>query len=215
MHAQIADGVVIETIGEAVMVMVPGATDFISLTGDAARLVREVRAGLVASPSRPALAELIGLGILAIPPGMSRRGLIAVGAIGASAGIAVMAMPHVAAAASVQRIAIKGTYKSGRGLYGAYWFFDISTNSGLGDESIPQPAPSNNESDISPLLIKGVSVPVGYSDLDGEGVQFVVWEDERLTSLVPAVEETGEFAWTGADGIVRHYLVTFRGSWST
>lgn len=215
MHAKIADGVLVETIGQEVMVMVPGVTEFISLTGDAASLVREVQAGLVASASHPALAELIDLGILSIPSGMSRRGLITAGAIGASAGIAVMAMPNVAVAASVQRIAIKGTYKSGTGRFGAYWYFEISSESGLGDEFFPQPAPSSNASDISPLSIKGVSVPVGYSDLDGVGIQFVVWEDETLISLVPGDEETGEFTWTGADGIVRHYLVTFRGSWST
>jgi hypothetical protein len=96
----LAPGAVIEPVGDDVMVMVPGNTDIRRISGPAADTLRTIAAGQPVDPSAPTVRELANQGIIQTP-GMSRRGLIRAGAIGAGAGIAVLAMPSVAAAASV------------------------------------------------------------------------------------------------------------------
>lgn len=93
-------GAVIEPVGDDVMVMMPGNTDILRISGAAADTLRTIVAGQLVDPSAPTVLELANQGIIS-PSGMSRRGLIRAGAIGAGAGIAVLAMPSVAAAASV------------------------------------------------------------------------------------------------------------------
>jgi hypothetical protein len=111
----LAPGVVVEEVGNGVLVMVPGSQDVLSLTGPSADVVRSVQSGVsVAEDS--AVAELAGLGVVEVS-GVSRRGLIKAGAIGAGAGIAVLAMPGVAAAASAEL---------GTRLVGGEYFFTTS-----------------------------------------------------------------------------------------
>lgn len=81
------------------MVMMPGNTDILRISGPAADTLRTIVAGQPVDPSAPTVLELANQGIISTS-GMSRRGLIRAGAIGAGAGIAVLAMPSVAAAAS-------------------------------------------------------------------------------------------------------------------
>ena len=95
----IAPGVIVEKVGDDVVVMVPESTEVIRLSGDTAQLVRAIHDGLPVVPSE-AVYELIDRGILVSHTGMSRRGLITAGAIGAGAGVAALAMPSVAAASS-------------------------------------------------------------------------------------------------------------------
>ena len=92
-------GVVSERVGGELMVVVPGRTEVVTLTGDAADVFLDVQAGKTPHASEKLMNDLEGLGLVQIT-GVSRRGLIKASAIGASAGIAVMAMPGVAAAAS-------------------------------------------------------------------------------------------------------------------
>jgi hypothetical protein len=92
-------GAVIEPVGNDVMVMMPGNTDILRISSPAADTLRTIVAGQPVDPSTPAVRELANQGIITTS-GMSRRGLIRAGAIGAGAGIAVLAMPSVAAAAS-------------------------------------------------------------------------------------------------------------------
>jgi hypothetical protein len=94
----IATGVVVEDLGADLMVMVPGSPEVLTLTGNSANAVRRVQSG---SPAviDAAVSDLVRLGVLETT-GLSRRGLVKAGAIGAGAGIAVMAMPSVAAASS-------------------------------------------------------------------------------------------------------------------
>jgi hypothetical protein len=95
----VTPGVIVERVGDDLMVIVPGNLDVVSLSGRPAEVLLEVQEGRDVDPSEPALKALSDLGIVS-SPGMSRRGLIKVGAIGAGAGIAVMAMPSVAVASS-------------------------------------------------------------------------------------------------------------------
>lgn len=92
-------GAIVERIGDDLMVVVPGQTDVVSLSGRPADVLLRLAAGTGVDPSEPALRDLIQLGIISAP-GLSRRGLIRAGAVGAGAGIAVLAMPSVAAASS-------------------------------------------------------------------------------------------------------------------
>jgi len=96
----IAPGVIIEHVGSDVVVMVPESTEVIKLSGDAAHIIRNIHAGDVHVLPSEAVSELVHRGIVVSQAGLSRRGLIKAGAIGASAGIAVMAMPGAAVAAS-------------------------------------------------------------------------------------------------------------------
>lgn len=92
-------GVEVEHVGNEVMVYVPGRTEVLRLSGEAAEVVLAMRAGGSAHASWSVIQDLESLGVIH-PTGVSRRGLIKAGAIGAGAGIAVMAMPSVAAASS-------------------------------------------------------------------------------------------------------------------
>jgi TctA family transporter len=95
----LASGVVVEDLGVDLMVMVPGSTEVLTLSGDAAEAVRLVQSGSPVTTDA-VVSDLVRLGVLESPE-LSRRGLIKAGAIGAGAGIAVMAMPSVAAASSL------------------------------------------------------------------------------------------------------------------
>ena len=95
----LAPGAVIEPVGNDVMVMMPGNTDILRISGPAADTLRTIVAGQPVDPTTPTVLELADQGIINTS-GMSRRGLIRAGAIGAGAGIAVLAMPSVAAASS-------------------------------------------------------------------------------------------------------------------
>ena len=96
---QLVSGVVVEQVGDDVLVVVPGTTEALRLSGEAAKTVLTIQAGESVSSSDPVVGELVARGVVE-GPGLSRRGLIKAGAIGAGAGIAVLALPSVAAASS-------------------------------------------------------------------------------------------------------------------
>jgi hypothetical protein len=95
-------GVIVERVGDDLMVIVPGNTDVVSLSGHPAEVVLDVQAGRKVNSLEPVLRNLADLGVITTP-GVSRRGLIKAGAVGAGAGIAVLAMPSAAAASSHDR----------------------------------------------------------------------------------------------------------------
>lgn len=104
-------GAVIEPVGDDVMVMMPGNTDILRISGAAADTLRTIVAGQPVDPTAPTVIELTDHGIISAP-GMSRRGLIRAGAIGAGAGIAVLAMPTAAMASSeLPSFDAMGTYQ--------------------------------------------------------------------------------------------------------
>lgn len=92
-------GVVAERVGHELMVLVPGRAEVVKLTGEAAEVFLDIQAGRAVQASDDIVSGLEAQGVIEIP-GVSRRGLIKVGAIGTGVGIAVLAMPSVAAAAS-------------------------------------------------------------------------------------------------------------------
>jgi hypothetical protein len=98
----LAAGVVVERVGGGLMVIVPGDSNVVSLTGRPAEVLSNVEASRKADLADPAVRDLVELGIVTAP-GLSRRGLIKAGAISAGAGIAVLAVPGAAAASSSSR----------------------------------------------------------------------------------------------------------------
>lgn len=92
-------GVVAEHVGNELMVFVPGKAEVVKLTGQAADVFLDIQAGRAVRAGDDIVSGLEALGVIEIP-GVSRRGLIKAGAIGTGAGIAVLAMPSAAFAAS-------------------------------------------------------------------------------------------------------------------
>jgi len=96
---RIAHGVLIDKVGQDLVVVIPGNNEAIRVTGQVALTLSEIHAGHTVHADSPEVRQLADLGVIDVP-GLSRRGLITAGAMGAGAGIAVLAMPGVAAASS-------------------------------------------------------------------------------------------------------------------
>lgn len=94
------EGVVLERVGDEVLAVVPGDRNVLKVSGEAAKFLLDVEAGKPVDSAHPLVQEFSNLGIIQPPKSVSRRGLVKAGAIGAGAGIAMLAMPSVAAAAS-------------------------------------------------------------------------------------------------------------------
>ena len=107
--ARLAKGVIVENVGPDLLLVVPGRVHALRLTGDAAEAFLKIQAGGYVDSNNPVVKELASQGVVELP-GVSRRGLIKAGAVGAGAGIAVLAMPGAAAASSPS--GITGTYRN-------------------------------------------------------------------------------------------------------
>lgn len=89
----------IEHVGDDLMVIIPGESDFVRLSGLATQVLQDVQAGRRVTADDPALLHLLEVGVV-VAPGISRRGLMRAGAVGVVTGVAILAMPAVAAASS-------------------------------------------------------------------------------------------------------------------
>ncbi len=98
-QTRIAQGVLIEKVGEELVVVIPGRNEALRITGQEALALSEIKSGNTLPVDNQAVMKLAELGVIDVP-GLSRRGLIKAGAFGAGAGIAVLAMPGVAVASS-------------------------------------------------------------------------------------------------------------------
>lgn len=96
---QLAEGVLIEQVGNDLVVVVPGGLETMRITGEAAQVLSRIHAGQAEGLSEAVVRDLAAQGIIEVP-GLSRRNLITAGALGAGAGIAVLTLPGVAAASS-------------------------------------------------------------------------------------------------------------------
>jgi hypothetical protein len=96
---QLAEGVLIEQVGNDLVVVVPGGSEAMRITGEAAQVLSRIHAGQAEGLSEAVVRDLAAQGIIEVP-GLSRRNLITAGALGAGAGIAVLTLPGVAAASS-------------------------------------------------------------------------------------------------------------------
>jgi len=95
----ITPGVLIEKVGDDLMVITPKVSEAIILSGHIADTLAAIADGETVDGSDDAVSHLVELGIVHTP-GMSRRGLIAAGALGAGAGVVLLSMPAAAVSAS-------------------------------------------------------------------------------------------------------------------
>jgi hypothetical protein len=134
---------------------------------------------------------------------MIRRGLIKAGAIGAGAGIALLAMPSVAAASSELVFELNGFFFGGEN---DTWVFVIAEYADL-ENNWPSPQPSDEIGDVSGLAILGVTAPIVYDGLaDSDNFRTIEWRGSVSENPVSGV--IGVFTWKGSDRSYR-YEVTF------
>ena len=96
-------GVLVENVGDNVMVSLPDHSEVLSLTGDMAEIVVALRDGEEVSPNNgDALTELERRGVitLADSKGVSRRQILTAGAAGVTGGVLALSLPMAAAASS-------------------------------------------------------------------------------------------------------------------
>jgi hypothetical protein len=102
----LVENLVVENVGADVMVMVPGADQVVSLSGESARVVRALlESGAADLQSSDVLDELIRCGVVhpeLEAAGLSRRGLLIGGAGIAGAGVLALSMPTAAMASSAE-----------------------------------------------------------------------------------------------------------------
>ena len=96
----LATGVVIERVGDDLVALIPEAK-VVTLTGQAADVVGRVMAGEDVEPSNEAVVALVDAGVLTAPAGLTRRKVMQLGAVATGVGVATLALPSVAAAASI------------------------------------------------------------------------------------------------------------------
>ena len=97
----------VEFVGDDALVMTGQPRQVLRFSGEPARAIREVVSVGKTTCSTSVVQNLMDLGVIT-PSGMTRRSVLAAGGIGLGAGVAVIAMPTVAAASSV--IQVRGDY---------------------------------------------------------------------------------------------------------
>lgn len=97
---RLSPGVVIESIGDDCLVMLPGESTVVTLSGDESRQALAIRDGEEVRLNDLAVQTLIRLGVVSEAPNLTRRHLVKAGALGASVGVTLLAMPTVAMASS-------------------------------------------------------------------------------------------------------------------
>ena len=105
-------GVLVENVGDNVMVSLPDHTEVLSLTGDMAEIVVALRDGEeVYTSNGEALTELERRGIITLSDskGLSRRQILTAGAAGVTGGVLALSLPAAAAASSFVCPVVPGT----------------------------------------------------------------------------------------------------------
>lgn len=207
----LADNLLIEKVGEEILVLHADSLESLRLTGEAAKMVEELHEnGRSPLPQSDAATELLSAGILETeqPSGLSRRSLLKTGAIGVGAGVASLALPTAAYAASASYVELAGL-----------WQPNIDPTTGAIFESSgidwPDELGSAFGVGIDPSVLTIVSlaglgtpftVPVLQYDARGNAAaDFVNWEDStRDFTGLSALTPVGTFSWVGVS-----YRITF------
>jgi hypothetical protein len=161
----IAPGVIIEHVGDEVVVFTSESSETIKLSGPVAQTVVAIQAGKAIDASATGVSDLMELGIIR-SAGMSRRGLITAGAVGAGAGIAMLSMPAAAAAGSANKFAVESALWDAGG--GSPIFFQVFFN----------PVPPAGTPDPSPITVTrdgAGSFSAQFVEFSDRG-PFALWE---------------------------------------
>lgn len=214
---RLVQGVLVERVGDDVVVLIPGRDEFLRFSGDHANTLKAILRGNTGGVDAEVVDQLVRFGVV-IAPGVSRRGLIRAGAIGAGAGVAIMAIPSVAAASSIRTPSIQWTELRG-------WFFDYGNGSWgfeVGEGYVPDtgfisPLPSTDSAHLSSLSLPlgpNQSLELPVDNFVTSGNRFIAWWDRDLSIYDPGEEVVGEFTWEVPGEEVRYYRVTFRDDWT-
>jgi hypothetical protein len=206
----VCDGLVVEQVGDELLVVVPGQSDVVRLTGEVAEVFQAIRSGHSVTGHGQIVTTLADLGLVVVPSGLSRRSLVKAGAVGAGVGIAVLAMPTVAAASSASVVTLTGgTWSWGlfgdpegeppeRGVQRSFFFTPDEPLSG---------APSALSTADGEFAFDGT-----YLGQDGERMVWLGLKADILNEpddpyLPPQPDVVGEFTMSGTPGVT--YRVTF------
>jgi hypothetical protein len=197
-HFTMNSGVIAERVGDELLVLLPGRTDAVRLTGHSADVFLDIQAGNKVDASEPAVAALIDLGIVDAS-GLSRRGLIKAGAISVGAGLAVMVMPSAAAAASQVVVNLSGRWYQAQP---SPSFYILAVhNPGIFPTRVPDLPPDLSVEDPS----RGVTRERVLAGFDARANSWE-WRDPEIASfdLANQGQRIGTFTF---DGVI--YRVTF------
>lgn len=197
-----APNLAVELVGKDVLVHLPRSSEVIRLSGAAAETFLAIQAGEPVDSSDEAVQELVAAGVVR-SRGLSRRGLVKAGAVGLGAGIAVIAIPSVAAASSITRF--NGAYGDADGAL-AFWLAvninDVVAEPLTAEPFFPSEPPSANADDVGDLTLAtpptGWGVPetfVLYTE-DGPGIIWFADPDDDSATLPTGTLE-GSFLWLG------------------
>lgn len=188
---------VFEVIGDDVIVHLRASDDVIRLSGAQARAVVAIAAGEeIFEISDEDIDELVACGIVTAAGFVTRRSLLRTGALGAATGLAVVALPSVAAASSP--VSLLGG-----------WVF-------AGEDEKLEPTPGGNffelfilfgdfptEGSPSALTVDGQSYDL--ISASGGTNSVISWQrDTGSTTEGTRTTRTGTFSWAGVN-----YVVTF------
>ena len=195
---KLADGVVIEHVGEDLMVMVPDASQMYRFTGDARDVVINVQAQLPTPSEHQGLTdELVHLGVLTSAHPNRRSVLRGIG-IGAGAGILALSMPGVAAASS-------SPHAGGGAVVQGATFDPVDTGGGV--LLLRFSAPSPGSGTPSALTIanppaNNVDSSIPFARVSGQSIE---WDQTTFSgAIVPSWTIEGSFEQGGVT-----YQVTF------
>jgi hypothetical protein len=192
----ITPGVVIEHIGHEAIVMLPGSPSVVRVSGEQAHTLRAIEAGHTSGLSTQAVQSLIQAGILVTPTGMSRRSLVTAGVIGAGAGIAVMAMPAVAAASSGE----DAPSPDSRELFGGWYISSAGTGVAVFNmvqARNPNDFPAFSAGDVlPPITVDGFGSASFVNAVPDQSIQ---WEINPYNGGITndGTPKSGTFTWQG------------------
>ena len=97
---RLVPGVLVERVGDDVVVLVPGRDESLRFSGDHANAVEAILRGDSRGVDAETVDQLVRFGVIEDRPRPSRRGVLTAGAVGIFSGVAVLSLPSVAAASS-------------------------------------------------------------------------------------------------------------------
>ena len=193
-------GITHEVVADQVIVFLPASaqgspSSVVSLSGGAAEVfLRVVNGDEGVTVDTEHVSDLVSLGVVQsdVPVGVSRRAALKAGAVGAGAGIAVLALPQAAAAASVAADVIE--------LEG---FWENPEPNGI---RFVAEIPGRQITGEPDLVVEGLDGVIPYVDVLDVNGGFIVWGRDYSPGVAPSTpgDLIGTFT---SDGQV--YRVTF------
>jgi hypothetical protein len=111
----LSKGLVTESVGDSILVLVPASGNTVELSGVLAETVLAIAAGETTQLDSDVITRLTELGIVTQPKRVSRRQVIRGGTLATGAGFAMLALPSVAHASSTPSRTVNGFWDQDSG----------------------------------------------------------------------------------------------------